>query len=293
MNNGFISTESMFSRIRENLSSYTAAGVLDVGKFFFEIKWFINRLGISMYEIDEDVLHLKEYRHELPCNFYLLESAWLCNKNGSTTKKIDNFQGKVVVYTEKTCEKVILPSCSTPNCNEKVLDKITTKEYVQTNQPFESTYYRPTLLKLGNKLTKKVCAKDCLNLFSESEDDISILQRGSSYYLYSSLKEPTIYIRYYSYPTDEETGLPLIPDEPIIEKALEKHLIHYFFQNLWLNGDDPNVQQKIAALKAEANEALADAISYVKLPNFQDIINTARRQRTRFATYEQISGRHL
>ena len=57
--------------------------------------------------------------------------------------------------------------------------------------------------------------------------------------------------------------------------------------------DDPNVQQKIGVLKAEANEAFADALTFVKLPNFQDIINTARRQRKRFFNYEQTSGRHL
>jgi hypothetical protein len=289
----FKSTDEIFSRIRENLSSYTAAGVLDVGKFFFEIKWFINKLGIEMYELDEDVLNLKDYKHEMPCNFYLLESAWLCDKNGSQSKKVDNFQGKTVIYTEKTCEKVILPSCSTPNCDERVLDKITTKEYVQTDGAYENTYNNLRLLALGNKLTKQVCAEKCKNLFHTSDEDISILRRGSTYQLISSLKEPTIYIKYYAYPIDEETGMPLIPDEPIIEKALENHLMHYFFKNLWLNGDDANVQQKIGALKVDAEQSLAEAISYSKLPTFTQMITTARRQRRRYDIYEQTSRRHL
>lgn len=287
----FKSTEPMFSRIRENLSSYTSSGVLDVGKFFFEIKWFISRLGISMYEIDEDVLHLKDFKHELPCNFYLLESAWLCNSNNSTTKKIDNFQGKVVIYTEKTCEKVIENPCPMPY-GEKVLDKITIKEYVQT-EPRQSTFHSPILLALGNKLTKQVCAKDCRNLFTTSPNDISILRRGNTLQLFSSLKEPTIYIRYYAYPIDEETGLPLIPDEPIIEKALESHLMHYFFKNLWLNGDDPNVQQKIKYLQEESNQNMGEAEYFVKLPSFNKMIETARRQRKRYTSYEVIDSRHF
>lgn len=287
----FKSTESLFARIRENLSSYTALGMIDEGKFFFEVKWFISHLGISMYEIDEDVLKLENHKAEMPCNFYLLESAWLCNRSGAVSKKVDNFQGKVVIYTENTCEKVVQSSCAS-SCNEKVLDKITLKEYVQTDGYQEITYRNPVLLALGNKLTKQVCAKDCQNLFSTNENDISILRQGKSYWLHSSLKDPTIYLRYWAYPTDEETGLPLIPDEPIIEKALENHLMLYFFKNLWLNDDNPNVQQKIGFLTPEAEKSMAEAEYFVKLPSFNQMIQVARRQRTRYQTYELQSLRH-
>lgn len=287
----FKSTESLFARIRENLSSYTALGMIDEGKFFFEVKWFIQHLGISMYEIDEDVLTLKDYKHEMPCNFYLLESAWLCNKNDALTRKTDNFQGKVVIYTENTCEKVVQASCAS-SCNEKVLEKITVKEYVQTQGNYETVYNRPVLLSLGNKLTKQVCAKDCQNLFSTSDRDISILRQGKNLWMFSSLKDPVIYIRYWAYPVDEETGLPLIPDEPIIEKALEDHLMVYFFKNLWLNGDNSNVQQQIAYLTPIANQSMADAEYFVKLPSFNQMIQTARRQRMRYQTYELQSLRH-
>lgn len=287
----FKSTESLFARIRENLSSYTALGLIDEGKFFFEVKWFINHLGISMYEMDEDILHLKEFRGELPCNFYMLDSAWLCSRNNSTSKVIDNFQGKTVIYTENTCEKVIVPSCGANCQDERVFDRITVKEYVQT-QPYSRTYIEPRLLQLGNKITDGVCTKECPNLFVTSESDISIRRRGSSYYLLSNLKEPSIYLRYYAYPTDEETGLPLIPDEPILEKALEDHLMVYFFKNLWLNDDNPNVQQKLGFLTPIAMNSMNEAEYYAKLPTFQQMINTTIRQRNRYRSYEAQDKRH-
>lgn len=288
----FKSTEPLFARIRENLSSYAALGLIDEGKFFFEVKWFINKLGISMYEEDEDVLNLKDFKAEMPCNFYLLESAWLCDKNNSTSKRVDNFQGKTVIYTQNTCEKVILPSCNS-TCPEQVIDKITYKEYVQTDNPWEYTYKTPTLLALGNKLTKQLCADKCKNLNIASDKDISILRRGNAYWLYSNLKEPTIYLHYYSFPTDEETGLPLIPDEPIIEKALEAHLMYYYFKNLWLNDDNPNVTQKITLLKTEATEAMGEAEYFVKLPTFNELIQATRRQRIRYQSYESQNTRHF
>jgi len=281
----FKSTESLFARIRENLSSYTALGLIDEGKFFFEVKLFINKLGISMYEMDEDIIHLKDFKGEMPCNFYLLDSAWLCSRNNSSTKTIDNFQGKTVIYTQNTCEKVIVPSCSDSCQKEQVFDRITVKEYVQT-QPYERQYIQPRLLTLGNKISDGVCTKECPNLFVSSESDISIKRRGNSYFLLSNLKEPSIYLKYYAYPTDEETGLPLIPDEPIIEKALEDRLLVYFFKNLWLNDDNPNVQQKLGFLTPIANESMAEAEYFVKMPSFQSMINTTIRQRKRYTTYE-------
>lgn len=287
----FKSTESLFARMRENLSSYTALGLIDEGKFFFEVKLFINKLGISMYELDEDIIHLKDFKGELPCNFYLLESAWLCSRNNSATKVIDNFQGKTVIYTQNTCEKAIVPSCSSDCQKEQLFDKITVKEYVQTT-PYERHYIEPRLLMLGNKISDGVCTKECPNLFCSSVNDISIKRRGNSYFLLSNLKEPSIYLRYYAYPTDEETGLPLIPDEPIIEKALEDRLMLYFFKNLWLNDDNPNVQQKIGFLAPIANESMAEAEYFCKLPSFQTMINTAIRQRKRYASYEVQSFRH-
>lgn len=285
------STEPLFARIRENLSSYTALGMIDEGKFFFEVKLFISKLGISMYEYEEDLIHLKNFKGELPCNFYMLESAWLCSRDNVYQKPIDNFQGKTVIYTQNTCEKVIVPSCSSDCQKEQVFDRITVKEYVQTS-PYEYRYVKPQLLYLTNKISDNVCKKDCPNLFTASEHDISIKRRGNSYYLLSSLKEPSIYVKYYAYPTDEETGLPMIPDEPIIEKALEDRLMVYFFKNLWLNDDNPNVQQKLNYLTPIANESMAEAEYFVKLPTFSQTIQTALRQRARYATYEQQSTRH-
>lgn len=285
------STEPLFSRIRENLSSYTALGLVDEGKFFFEVKWFLHNLGIYMYDLEQDMLNLKNYSAELPCNFYMLESAWLCTRNNSESKPVQNFQGKTVIYTQNTCEKVIVPSCSSECQKEQVFDRITVKEYVETT-PYERRYIKLKLLYLTNNIDDNICDKKCPNLFVASDEQISIKRRGNTYKLLSNIKEPDIFVRYYALPTDEETGLPLIPDEPIIEKALESHIMLYFFKNLWLNDDNPNVTQKISFLKQEALETMQEAEYFIKIPSFNTMVNAANRQRKRYQSYEQISTRH-
>ena len=42
-----ISTDQLFAKIEDQLNSYVANGILDVGRFYNEVKWFIQKLGIA------------------------------------------------------------------------------------------------------------------------------------------------------------------------------------------------------------------------------------------------------
>ena len=52
----FKSSDVLISRIKENLSSYDSAGVVDTGKFYFYIKEELRLLGEYVYITKEDVL---------------------------------------------------------------------------------------------------------------------------------------------------------------------------------------------------------------------------------------------
>ncbi|WP_159308869.1 hypothetical protein, partial [Klebsiella pneumoniae] len=73
------------------------------------------------------------------------------------------------------------------------------------------------------------------------------------------MKKPVIYLKYYKYPVDLETGLPLISEQPIIQKALEYHLMYYFFYMAWLNNDDANIERKVKDLEQKSIQYLAEA----------------------------------
>lgn len=310
-----IPCDRVFAKISDELSSYENNGILDQGKFFSEVKWFANQMGLAVYELDEALVTLNDHKGELPCDFYLLDSAWLCHNNHHNTGECGNFewknfQDKVVIYTEKSCETV-QQACGTPNwagivvngCEKaNVIDRVEVKEYILGN-PFnewnnEISFRHPRLMQLGNKITKGLCSKNSPHLDGNNqrfhhrggEEDISIHKQGNTSYLYSSIKHPIVYVKYYSYPIHKETGLPLIADDPIMERALQDHLMLYFFKTLYLNGDDVNLENKIKMLKEDAERSMEEARYLSKLPSFARMVVNTRRARRRLRSYEVLQG---
>jgi len=320
-------TDGLFAKIEDQLSSYSSNGLLDVGRFYSEIKLIINKLGIAAYDMTDAVVLLENHKAALPCNFYLLDSAWLCDANTPpTTGAI--LQSNFIMYNETTNELIsqknscgiegsspcgegvcnttdvnirdvisnglIIQSTPCNNNNENVLEKITVKEYV-IPEGRTITWRNPVLLKLRNRksINIDVCAKDCKNLFAKSIDEISIVQQGFNKFIHSSLESPTIYLKYYAYPEDPETGLPLIPEEPIIQRAIEYHLMHYFFYMAWLDGTDVNIERKVQDLQLKRDQYLTEAINYSKFPSFNKSIEMARNTRRKFAAYEIMNSKHL
>lgn len=297
-------SDGLLARLQDELSSYAANGVLDVGKLYTQIKWFSNLLNLAIYESKETIVKLENYKAELPCDFFLLDSAWLCE--GSNSSEQLNFQSKLVVYTETTNETVGNDvNCSLPNppasgylnistCNmdTPLYNKQTTKEYIYSS-PNKVSWTNPVLLSYKKgKSVKQHCSKDCANLFSRFPKEISINKEGEGYYLYSTMKDPVIYVKYYALGIDEETNTPMIPDDSILEECLFKHLTYYFFKSLWLNGDDTNLENKIKFLKEEAELAIALAMNYGKMPSFNKMVQLGKRSRKKFASFEIMGGFH-
>lgn len=307
-----VPTTELFAKIEDQLSSYASNGLLDTGRFFAEVTLVINKLGIAAYDFVDAIVILDNYKAALPCNFYLLDSAWLCDHKPTSTYPI--IQSNFVMYTETTNETISQKVCSSNNTilditnngvtiqstacnnnNENVLEKTTVKEYIVPEGTGRLTWKNPTLMTLKNKksLGGHVCSKECKNLFARSPYEISITQQGYNKFLNSNLKEPVILLKYYAYPEDPETGLPLIPDVPIIQRAIEYHLMHYFFYMTWLDSTDVNIERKVADLELKRDKYMTEALNYSKMPSFNKAVEMARNTRRKFSAYEAMNNKHL
>jgi hypothetical protein len=103
--------------------------------------------------------------------------------------------------------------------------------------------------------------------------------------MYTNFKEGNVFIRYHAFPVDEETGLPLIPDNPIIERCIEMFIKAEIIRNLWTNGD-ADVQQQVRYYDDLSDKALAQAIYETKLPSFQTMVNAIRLKRKELNVYQ-------
>jgi len=301
-----IPCDRLFARIEENLSSYTQNGLVDTEQFYPEIKWLISQFGLPMYEKENATLMLKDHTVELPCDFFLLDSAWLCChslEDEVEREDVKYWQGKAVFFTVKSVDTIVQnQDCPPPNytgwsvsaCNNNALiDNVTITEYVTGSNNKEYKWSNLTLLRLRNdKNVGKICSAQCRNLFYSSPNEISINRKGSSYYLTSTLKDPAIFIEYWRYPIDRETKLPLIPNDAIIEQAIIAHLTHWLLVKLWTNGEISNVENIISYWQAEKARAVSQAKIYCKSPSFLTLVNYAKTVRRRWETYESINSYH-
>lgn len=295
-----ITSDRLVARLEEELSTYQANNILDTQVLFSQIKWFMQQLGRAVEPFEEEVVKLQDYKVELPCNFYSLDSAWLCEGNGSSFQW--NQQNRYIAYTEEICETVgnnapcgrVNGEMAISACNmEKVYNKSTIKEYIASNNPEVFTWHRPTLLTLNpKKSVENICDSKCKNIFATSPYEISIKKQGNSLILFSTLKEPIIYLKYYAYPVDKETGLPLIPDHSVFEEALFYHCITYFLRMAWLNKMVVDVERQLQYFENLAKVTFSQAMRLGKLPSFEKGVQLGRRSRSRFASYEVMNFRH-
>ena len=282
----FKTTDSLFGRILEDFGSFTQAQLIDEGMFYKDVKYILALLGISWYREAEDVVHIEHYKACLPKDFKLLDAAYSCQGNIVDTPQpdglllqqltFDHYPESQPNYHDVSCAGNCGGACQQSNAifNRHVLTLVK-----RGDQMFQ--YHTPKLLKIGNVNTKRQCTKNCANVFSTEGDTITI-QNG---HIYTNFKEGNVFLRYHAFPLDEETGLPLIPDDPIIEKCLEMYIKANIIRNLWTNSE-ADVQQQVRYYDELSKEALAQALYHTKLPSFQVMVNAIRLQRKRLNVYQ-------
>lgn len=318
----FKTTEQLFSRILEDFGSFTQAQLIDEGMFYKDVKYILTLLGIMWFREAETVLEVKNYRACLPADFKLLDAAYSCQGNIVDTPQPDglvlqqlsfdhypssnpDFHGPVVCgapsmtccptgynYYDPVQKKCY---CQGANClSAQPVDPIACPPATTDDAIFNRhvltlvkrgdcmwQYHTPKLLRIGNVNTKKSCTTNCANVFSTEADTITI-QGGS---LFTNFREGSVFMRYHAFPIDEETGLPLIPDDPIIEKCLEMYIKANIIRNLWTNSE-ADVAQQVNYYDNLSREALLEAKHYTKLPTFQTTVNAIRLTRKRLNVYQ-------
>jgi hypothetical protein len=279
LNHKYKKLNSLFSRIKEEFSSYENSGLLDEGLWYNDVKYILNILGASTYIYREDFLDVRNYNVFLPNDFHLLDYALKVNKTVSSIADTDdapfltqlNFdvlsQNKDVhIYDGCNPCCIPIPNTCVFNAYEKV--------FVKRDDLSNYKYDRPELLRLGNVDTRQYCTSSIENLTTNYNKNINTITIHNGK-IYTNFREGDIYISYFAFPLDEETGLPLIIDNSKIEKAIEDYIKYNIVKKLVLNKESDLVNL-ISLYREEYKTSLADAKFHVKLPSFNDMIQSTR-----------------
>lgn len=287
----FKTTDALFAKIAEDFSSYSQAQIIDEGRFYKDVVYIINLLGIAWFREAEEFIQVKNYKADLPCDFELLDSAYRCDRVIYDHPDANEWSGIVMQslsfdhYPETQIpDPHIPPSCPLgTDYWAQSKDQIFNRHEITVvkRDGIFCHYKNPVLLRIGNTQTKRYCHSKCDNVFSKEHDTISI----DGNHIYTNFKEGHIYLSYHALPTDEDTQLPLIPNDEIIEKCIEYYIKKNIMENIWVNGD-ADVERKVPYFKNEYKEHLGQALYQTKLPTFQTMVNAIRIKRKYLNVYQ-------
>lgn len=284
----FKNNDALFARIRRRLRSFNNAGLLDEGDWYWYIKELLDKLGVSVYEEKEAFVMVKNYKGPLPDDFSYLYAAYKCTPkaNSLTDTKNDLWpQTGFVLYIDETHE----PYRQCKNCYSAKRDfiegeKYTVRTYIQ-GEPMIMNFTQPQLLKVGAN-AHSFCTKDCKskNIFGTNMAEITLDKTN----LYANFESDGVLIKYYAFPLDPATGLPLIPDNSIFEKAIEDYIVYRTLTDMYLNSEIPDFERKLQLVMAEYEKSFGQAEFLAKLPSFQTTINKIRVDRKNLRVYFQM-----
>lgn len=286
-NFNFISSDSLIASVQEDLSSFDANNQLDPGRWYPWIQKVISDLGISCYEYKHELVYIKDFKGQIEhCGFYVLDSAFLvrpeCSGGEAPGEGPLNYQGRSIIWDDTTSacafpEPGCGNDCEFRTCQLNSFNEVTVREYVR-GLPY--TYQVPLLypLAINQRVSKGWCLPSSICFGSRSKEEITIT-RGE---VFTNFREGIILLNYYVFPYGED-GLPQVPNNPKIKLALEHYIKWKALEKMWIDNDDMGVEKKMQYYKHEyETNSYADAEYYVKLTDYDALIDIARNNRKRF-----------
>lgn len=266
----FKSSKFLFAKIEREFKDYKLSGHLDVADFPQYIADVLKELGISVYKEEDCLLDIEDGKATLPDNFELLYSAYSCPRVTKTKDRV--LQKTTILENDITCfliqrdarQEPSYDDCG-PRCRpkDKIIERMEIREYVN-EQCYEEKGFR--LLNVAPH-SNMYCYMD-MEVDKHCKDVISM----NDGVLYAPFDEGQIYIKYYAFPLDEE-GVPLVPDQVNIERAIEWWIKWQVLLKLWFTNDIPDIVNKWQKAEQQYNFYLAEAKNWIKLPSFQTMTN--------------------
>lgn len=283
----YISTESIFGQVKEEMISYFSTGEIDDLMWPKYVSEVLKTLYKSALPVRQVAITIQNNQGTLPDDFDSVKEVWAC---GNITYEFPNPSS---YYYQKDCRldnitdpcHVCNQEASCDDCDPCKKQYLVVHKVTGSHQ-FSYNYSHP--LKPGNLQARNKCSSNCLNLRVESPDTFSI--DGCN--IYTSMKDTAIHLVYYANGMDENDE-QLIPDNHEIEQYLLKYLKFKMFDKLWNSaGGDTFNQAKLRRDVAEAEYLEAKIKAFTELKKENKSKSEARMTRTenRYNKYYNMLG---
>lgn len=268
----FKSSDSLFDRIKKRLNSFDSQGLIDDGDFSKHVVYVLEEIGQAVYRECDAVLPVKDFKTRLPGNFKNFYAAYRCTFNWHNGPKSINEQKPLFYYYDTEITRDCPQTCNIQCKQEYGKTKVVIRTFVN-GEPAEATCNRPILLTLSPNV-KDMCAEDCMSQYGTNQGEINVIDG----FVHTNFDVDSLYLQYYGLPIDDY-GLPMIPDNENVEKAIEYYIYSQLFEEWYWNSTVPDIARMLGDARTQFNFYIGQARYWGRLPSFAKQIQSIRRQR--------------
>lgn len=280
----FVSPESLFARVKEEMKSYFDSNAVDDLMFPVWTMKCLQKLGRSSYKIVQALLFMDNFQARLPPDFLAAREVWMTAEMLSPTyRKPGAFYQQITTVLNQPYDPCN-PTVSCDPCNPEILT-VVTKTTTDVTQSVKLKY----LLTPGNIHAKQDCDVGCLNVnagrHGMCNTELTFDIRDGK--LVTNFREGDVFIIYYSEQRDD-TGYQLIPDNYRIQEYIEAFLKQKIFEQLYNQIVDETfnqIREKYLFYKQLADEAYILADIEIKKETIYQKAKGIRRDQHRFDPY--------
>jgi len=302
----FISPESVYATVKEELKSYFDTGAVDDLLFPTYLDKCLRKLGRSSYVISEDILDISDFQARLPDNFIAVREAWMC-----TEIPLRPYQDSTSFYSQASSQTTIQISpltiggtpCVNAACQDAACTGTCMPELIQavykTNQSVARGIAKSYLLKPGNISARSNCSVEYTNAwqFASVAPSVHEFTPGSAGYDSFDIRDNKFVTNFRCgvvhlifYVTEYDcTGNQMIPDNYRIKEFIETFIKYKVFEMLSNQLTDETfaqIQQKMVHYKGLADEAFVMADIEIKKQTPWAKQRRIKNDLQRFAQYE-------
>jgi len=301
----FISPESTFAVVQEDLKSYFDTGAIDSLMFNTYLDKCLRKLGRATYVISEEMLYIEDFEARLPDNFHTVREAWMCAEvDGLPYQTANSFYSQTSSTTIQIAPLTIggkicgNPKCQDPACTGTCLPELIQAVY-KTNHQSTRTFKRQHLLKPGNISARGNCDLNYVrfwddapargeNPYSNTLDSFDI--RDNKFV--TNFRHSAVYMIFYATEYDN-IGNQMIPDNYDIREYIEAFLKYKMFETLTNQVNDETfkqLQEKMMFYKQQSDEKLVLARTEIMKQTSWEKQRRIKETLNRFNMYELPTG---
>lgn len=254
--------DEIMSNVKLELKSYDEVGIIDESNLFKHFEWIFNRLNTGVMQKYSLILDVEDFKAEIPFNFKMLDWIYKCSSCSSGQNTYRYYLHQPYTWKQQDYVKKI---CYDKCCIKEEHEVITRSTWIETTEQVD-TFCDKKLLSLHEAVPKDKIFCDCPNIHCFSENYFNMDKKN----FYFNFEEGTVYIHFWGYEVDED-NLPVIPDDPYIQKAIEDYLIFKAFSSIYYNTES-DVAQKLSYAQTMHAQSLAEALYNIKLPTHQKLM---------------------